>query len=313
MSKESITVADGKYTIINDNGKLSALRHGEPWRRDLTGDNLIYWMMVRIRELQDEVAQSKQAQEMNLAARAREANHHSSKEAIRSQERERCATIAWSHYMDTCRKQGISPANASQWLASTAIRSANKDAQDATKDNAEKTLVPGIGELVYSIPLMAHVSISGTAHVVAKNRDEALQAAYQMGADGKVKMTLLDEHRPSLQNYYCPDETAIEVVDAQSFAAHGEKVLAACGYEATPSPHDEFMWSWNGPYFDGDHNEAQPTKKEALAQAWQAAAWQTQHKLHIDKEGWSKLSFEEAAEKMIEAHSGESDAPTPRG
>lgn len=52
MSEERITVADGKYTVINDNGNLSALRHGERWTRDLVGDNLVYWMFVRIRELE---------------------------------------------------------------------------------------------------------------------------------------------------------------------------------------------------------------------------------------------------------------------
>ena len=45
------TFADGKYTLINDNGKLTALRHGEPWGRDLTGDNLIYWMLVEVERL----------------------------------------------------------------------------------------------------------------------------------------------------------------------------------------------------------------------------------------------------------------------
>lgn len=60
MSEERITVADGKYTVINDNGNLSALRHGEPWARDLVGDNLVYWMFVRIRELE---AIAQQAQE----------------------------------------------------------------------------------------------------------------------------------------------------------------------------------------------------------------------------------------------------------
>lgn len=42
---EQYTYADGKYTVINNNGNLSALRYGEPWR-DLTGDNLVYWMLV---------------------------------------------------------------------------------------------------------------------------------------------------------------------------------------------------------------------------------------------------------------------------
>lgn len=43
---EKMDFADGKYTVINDNGKLTALRHGEPWGRDLVGDNLVYWMLV---------------------------------------------------------------------------------------------------------------------------------------------------------------------------------------------------------------------------------------------------------------------------
>ncbi len=33
---ERVTVADGKYTVVIDGGKLTALRHGEPWR-DLWG------------------------------------------------------------------------------------------------------------------------------------------------------------------------------------------------------------------------------------------------------------------------------------
>lgn len=48
--------ADGKYTVISDNGKLTALRHGEPWpARDekLVGDKLVYWMLVKVDELTD--------------------------------------------------------------------------------------------------------------------------------------------------------------------------------------------------------------------------------------------------------------------
>ena len=52
MKIESVTVGDGKYTVTNDNGRLTALRNGEPWDRDLVGDNLVYWMMVRIQELE---------------------------------------------------------------------------------------------------------------------------------------------------------------------------------------------------------------------------------------------------------------------
>ena len=54
---EQITVADGKYTLINDNGKLTALRNGEPWGRDLVGDNLVYWMMVEIRQLKEKLSE----------------------------------------------------------------------------------------------------------------------------------------------------------------------------------------------------------------------------------------------------------------
>lgn len=55
---ESMTFADGKYTVINDNGQLTALRHGEPWNRDLTGDNLVYYMLVealRLKQQRDDL------------------------------------------------------------------------------------------------------------------------------------------------------------------------------------------------------------------------------------------------------------------
>ena len=48
---------DGKYAVISENGRQQALRHGEPWR-DLTGDNLIYWMMVEIERLRAELVEA---------------------------------------------------------------------------------------------------------------------------------------------------------------------------------------------------------------------------------------------------------------
>lgn len=60
--------ADGKYTVINDNGVLKALRNGEEWR-DLTGDNLIYWMLCAVDQLKTENAA--------LKAQAANANLHS--------------------------------------------------------------------------------------------------------------------------------------------------------------------------------------------------------------------------------------------
>ena len=54
---ESVSVADGKYIVFNDNGRLSALRNGKPWDRDLTGDNLVYWMLVEILALKAALAE----------------------------------------------------------------------------------------------------------------------------------------------------------------------------------------------------------------------------------------------------------------
>ncbi len=45
---------EGKYTVTNNNGKLTALRYGEPWDRDLTGDNLIYWMLIEVDKLKQQ-------------------------------------------------------------------------------------------------------------------------------------------------------------------------------------------------------------------------------------------------------------------
>jgi len=41
----------GKYEIKHEGDRVIAYRHGERWR-ELTGDNLIYWLMARITELE---------------------------------------------------------------------------------------------------------------------------------------------------------------------------------------------------------------------------------------------------------------------
>lgn len=51
---ERMDFADGKYTVINDKGILTALRNGEPWRRDLVGDNLVASMLNKALELQQQ-------------------------------------------------------------------------------------------------------------------------------------------------------------------------------------------------------------------------------------------------------------------
>jgi hypothetical protein len=53
VAPERMDFDDGKYTVINDRGVLTALRHGQPWR-DLVGDNLVYWMFVTARDLKEE-------------------------------------------------------------------------------------------------------------------------------------------------------------------------------------------------------------------------------------------------------------------
>ena len=55
MNEERMHFADGKYVVICNNGLLTALRNGEPWNRDLTGDNLVYWMFVEAKKLESDL------------------------------------------------------------------------------------------------------------------------------------------------------------------------------------------------------------------------------------------------------------------
>ncbi len=51
-----IELDGGKYTaIFEDNGQMKALRHGEPWR-DITGDNLTYFLMCEVEKLRDDLS-----------------------------------------------------------------------------------------------------------------------------------------------------------------------------------------------------------------------------------------------------------------
>lgn len=43
--------ANGIFQVSNKNGNLTALRHDEPWDRDFTQDNLVYWMLVEVDDL----------------------------------------------------------------------------------------------------------------------------------------------------------------------------------------------------------------------------------------------------------------------
>ncbi len=46
-----VTLDNGKYCITMKDNKITATRHGEPWR-DLTGDNLMYYLLLRNAELE---------------------------------------------------------------------------------------------------------------------------------------------------------------------------------------------------------------------------------------------------------------------
>lgn len=60
MNKDSmlsVSVNDGKYTVVLEaDGKLHALRYGEVWR-DLVGDNLVYSLAYELDEERSKNAQ----------------------------------------------------------------------------------------------------------------------------------------------------------------------------------------------------------------------------------------------------------------
>ena len=55
MTIEHVSVNDGKYTVVLEDGNLHALRYGEPWGRDLAGDNLVYWLAVELAEARAQI------------------------------------------------------------------------------------------------------------------------------------------------------------------------------------------------------------------------------------------------------------------
>lgn len=48
----TITLENGKYTVIENDGVMTGLRYGEPWARDLCGDKLVYAFCCRVEELE---------------------------------------------------------------------------------------------------------------------------------------------------------------------------------------------------------------------------------------------------------------------
>lgn len=54
----ALSLDNGKYVITAKENQIKATRHGEPWR-DLTGDNLIFFLLTHIAELQAPKAKTK--------------------------------------------------------------------------------------------------------------------------------------------------------------------------------------------------------------------------------------------------------------
>lgn len=53
----NISVDNGKYTVIMEaDGRLHALRHGEPWQ-DLSGNNLVYFLAAELEEARKRLAE----------------------------------------------------------------------------------------------------------------------------------------------------------------------------------------------------------------------------------------------------------------
>ena len=51
-----VDIEGGKYTYVFEDGRARLLRHGEPSRRDVVGDKVIYCMAAEIAELRQQLA-----------------------------------------------------------------------------------------------------------------------------------------------------------------------------------------------------------------------------------------------------------------
>lgn len=51
----SVKVSDDKYEYVYEKGRTFALRNGEAWR-DLTGDNLIYFLAAELKDAREKIA-----------------------------------------------------------------------------------------------------------------------------------------------------------------------------------------------------------------------------------------------------------------
>lgn len=57
----NVSVFDGKYTVIQEaDGRLHALRYGEPWKRDLVGDKLVLCLAQELAEAREDLTDAKE-------------------------------------------------------------------------------------------------------------------------------------------------------------------------------------------------------------------------------------------------------------
>lgn len=59
MTIQKIDVCNGKYTVVFDDetGEMTALRYGEPWNKDIQGDNLVYWLSMELQCAKEQLAE----------------------------------------------------------------------------------------------------------------------------------------------------------------------------------------------------------------------------------------------------------------
>lgn len=59
MKAIRVDVAEGKYSVIIDGGKMTVLLYGERWGRDFTGDMFVYCLAAELDEARTELEQAK--------------------------------------------------------------------------------------------------------------------------------------------------------------------------------------------------------------------------------------------------------------
>lgn len=57
----NVSVSDGKYTVIQEaDGRLHALRHGQPWGRDIVGDTLVLCLAQELAQAREDLTDAKE-------------------------------------------------------------------------------------------------------------------------------------------------------------------------------------------------------------------------------------------------------------